>query len=838
MAAINDLLRQISDASLRGRLEQEFARLSKNKKFGLVFEEHIPECTPLYGVPIRRSSTVARKNGHVNNVMTVIKIDGDTVLCREKAAGVTVEIPLNELVAVARFGDPIFPSLEPIAKVENAPEDNLWHTLIEADNYHALQLLEYLYPKQVDCIYIDPPYNTGARDWKYNNDYVDSADTWRHSKWLSMMQKRLRIAKRILNPDTGVLIVTIDEHEVHHLRILLQELFSDFYIQMTTAVTNPKGVTQGRFSRVEEYAVYCFAPNAFVADSNDNLLNPPDPERKPRWKGLLRSGTDAMRRDRETMFYPLLIDSERHAVIKAGEFVPLSETPIIGEKIDGYDVAWPIRKDGSFGRWSVGNDTLNELITKGYVACGKYDSSRRTWGISYISQPNQQQIERGGIKIVGRDPITNVVEIEYARDDTRVIKTVWHRSYHDAGAYGSDLVSAIIGQTRAFSFPKSLYSTKDAIAAIVRNNKSALIVDFFAGSGTTLHAVNLLNAEDGGKRRCILVTNNEVSEAEANTLKAAGNQPGDLEWESHGICRSVTWPRTKYSVLGKRTDGMMLTGEYYTNLTTTREIARSFYQISYIENPAALTTAVKKQIVATISGLVTSVQKKVNRLPDPPKNVKSIISDSILPQSLVKADSRFIVSEEHSISVLFDPEAADEWFVALEEQEHITEFYIVAKENRVFNDIKGKVVDLLGNVSVTEPLKRPMSEGFSANVEYYKLGFLDKNSVSLGQQFQEILPLLWLKSGAVGKRPEITADYIPDMMVLPQNNFAILLDETKFAAFTEALEGVEEIKIVYFVTNSEDAFREMSASTKAPQTYQLYRDYIDNFVLGSRRDSI
>ncbi len=838
MAAINDLLRQISDASLRERLEQEFARLSKNKKFGLVFEEHIPECTPLYGVPIRRSSTVARKNGHVNDVMTVIKIDGDLTLCREKATGETTEIPLNELVAIAQFGDPIFPSLEPIAKVENAPEDYLWHTLIESDNYHALQLLEYLYPKQVDCIYIDPPYNTGARDWKYNNDYVDSADAWRHSKWLSMMQKRLRIAKRILNPDTGVLIVTIDEHEVHHLRVLLQELFPEAYIQLVTDVVNPKGVTQGRFSRVEEYNVYCFMSKAFVSGGDDPLLGEKNVTVKPRWKGLLRSGTNARRIDRKNMFYPVLIDSENQRVIRAGESVPFGTEIDVSAKIDGLDAAWPIRTDGSDGNWGVGFATLNELIKKGYVAVGGYDKKRKTWAISYLSQRPQRQIQTGELIVVGYDKTKNVVDVEYAATQEKQIKSVWHRSLHDQGVNGSDLVSKIIGQSRAFSFPKSLYSTKDAIAAIVRNKPNALIVDFFAGSGTTLHAVNLLNAEDGGHRRCILVTNNEVSEADARDLKVAGYQPGDTKWESHGICRSVTWPRTEYSILGKRADGSVLTGEYYTILTTTKEIARSFYQIGYIENPATLTTAAKKQIIATIGGLVTTVQKKINLLPDPPKIIKSIISDSILPQSVVKADSKFVVSEEHSISILFDPEAADDWIAALEEQEQITEFYIVAKETHVFNDIKGKVVDLLGTASIIESLKRPMSEGFPANVEYFKLGFLDKNSVSLGQQFHEILPLLWLKSGAIGNRPEIAGGEIPDMMVLPQNSFAILVDETKFATFTEALEDMESIKTIYFVTNSEDAFREMSANTKAPQTYQLYRDYIDNFVLGSRRDSI
>ena len=132
---------------------------------------------------------------------------------------------------------------------------------------------------------------------------------------------------------------------------------------------------------------------------------------------------------------------------------------------------------------------------------------------------------------------------------------------HDAGAYGTDLVSSIIGKKRTFSFPKSIYSERDAIAAVVRDKKDALILDFFAGSGTTLNAVNLINAEDNGSRRCILVTNNELSLEESNLLKAKGLCPSDIEWQNLGICRSVTWPRTKYSILGKRDDGTVLEGK-------------------------------------------------------------------------------------------------------------------------------------------------------------------------------------------------------------------------------------------------------------------------------------
>ena len=153
MAAINDLIRQIEDKNLRDRLQQEVARLSKQKKFGLVFEDHIPECTPLYGVAVRKGSLVAVKGEDIRDVYFVSAISDGRAAIVNKATGEKSERLLDTLVAVAQFGEPIFPSLIPIDSVENAPDSNLWHTLIEADNFHALQLLESLYPKQVNCIY-------------------------------------------------------------------------------------------------------------------------------------------------------------------------------------------------------------------------------------------------------------------------------------------------------------------------------------------------------------------------------------------------------------------------------------------------------------------------------------------------------------------------------------------------------------------------------------------------------------------------------------------------------------------------------------------------------------
>ena len=170
MAAIDDLIAQIEDHALRDRLREEVEHLTKEKKFGLVFEEHLPELTPIYAAPIRPGRHVARHDALLTDVWRVLSVDGDQALCLNPTSGEYRHMPTGDLVEVRRFGEPIFPALTPMDRVQNGPGDAPWHTLIEADNYHALQLLEYLYAGQVDCIYIDPPYNTGARDWKYNND--------------------------------------------------------------------------------------------------------------------------------------------------------------------------------------------------------------------------------------------------------------------------------------------------------------------------------------------------------------------------------------------------------------------------------------------------------------------------------------------------------------------------------------------------------------------------------------------------------------------------------------------------------------------------------------------
>jgi adenine-specific DNA-methyltransferase len=811
MALIEDKISEIRDPALRASLLAEVKKLKSEKKFGLVFEEHIPELAAIYAAPIRPQATVARKTGNLNETYFVERVEGDTATVIKDANGAKETLPLADLVVIKRFGEPIYPALMPVAKVERgggAP----YHTLIEADNYHALQLLEYAYAGQVDVIYIDPPYNTGARDWKYNNNYVDLNDQWRHSKWLSFMQKRLLLARRLLKPDTGVLIVTIDEHEVHHLGTLLETIFPDAYRQTVTIVVNPKGVTQGRFSRVEEYAIFIFMKDATAVGRGDDLLTPGFDKTakndRPRWKGLLRSGTNARREDRKGLFFPVLVDPKRSAVLSAGDPLPYEQTPDFETPINGLVPAWPIRSDNSLGNWGVGPTTLKQLIRKGYVALGGYDSTRRTYGISYLSKKLQDQIDAGFVEIVNYDEERNVVDVRYVATAERQIKTVWHRTSHDAGAYGSDILKAIFGKTGVFSFPKSIYAVKDALNAVVRNHPNALILDFFAGSGTTLHATCLLNAEDGGRRHCILITNNEVSDEEARNLIAQGYQIGHPKWEARGICRSVTFPRCKYVISGQRDNGTALEGEYLTGRVITKEKPHIFRQLSFVD-PASLTNAARKREITSLIGAI--------------------------PQAMIEAETAFFVSEDerHTASILFDEYQAEAYLAALDGQEHITHFYIVTRSSRFFSQIKAQISDLLGPLQVQEEEKRPMREGFAANLEYFKLEFLDPNEVALGEQFATILPVLWLRAGAKGPRPCATSS---EPYLIPADcSFAVLLEESYFKEFQTAIAPRTDLTHIFLVTDSEAAFFEMKAELDTPQVIMLYKDYLENFKINVQR---
>ena len=468
MSALDDLIQEIADENLRRRIEKEIATLKGTKKFGLVFEPQNPECTPLYDVPVKKKSLVALKASKLDELFRVTKIVGDEISCVRVSDGEEMTFNKDELISVAQFGDPIYPYLQPLDTVCNAPDSSLWYALIESDNYHALQLLKYLYGGKVDCVYIDP-------------------------------QKRKIV-------EIGEALSSLQDH---------------------------------------------------------------------------------------------------------------NEIP---DK-DGLVTVFPIAEGtGAEKTWQMTAANLRKLVAEGFAKVGAYNKNLDRWSLLYLGKKQRERIALGQILVTGKDD-NGVVLVEEAAAQVikRFPKTVWNRQSHSAGEYGSRLIRTILPGL-IFPFPKSLYAVRDTL--------------------------NLLNAEDGGNRRCILVTNNEVSDAEEKSLRKKGFMPADDAWQKLGVARYVTWQRTVCSIEGHDINGAPLNGNYL---------------------------------------------------------------DSDLP----------------------------------------------------------------------------MADGFKANAAFFKLGFLDKDYVALGRQFKELLLVLWFKAGCRGACPTVDEKNLPEMLILPENNFAVLLDEKFFSDFEQ-----------------------------------------------------
>lgn len=812
MAAINDLIARIQDPELRLHVAKEVKELTKHKKFGLVFENHVPEMTLLYDYPIGRGCKVIRKVDDDKRLTEdilweVMSVCRGMATCHHSITGEELQVSCQDLICVAKNGEPIYPCLKYVDSVQNAPDSDLWHALIEADNFHALQLLAYLYPQQVDCIYIDPPYNSGATDWKYNNNYVDGNDSYRHSKWLAMMESRLLLAKKLLNPKNSVMIVTIDENECVHLGCLLEEMFPESSIQMISSVINPKGNRRdSEFSRCEEYIYYLRFGNAALNSANEDMLRNIEVRRtkkKIRLRALLRGASNHGRRtDRPNLFYPLLFDKNTGKFVGHGPILDINENRKNYCPLNDCVAMWPIAQNGEELTWNLKPSTLLEKWNNHFLSFGDFDGKGRVG--YYLSSGQEASFYKGLYTIVGTDSDgAYVLELKDESNNEVRPLTIWNKKSHSASEYGTTLINKIIGSGR-FSFPKSLYAVHDAIRFFVANNPNALILDFFSGSGTTLHAVNLLNKEDGGHRRCIMVTNNEVSAEEEKAFRAKGLHKGDEEWEKFGIARYVNWPRTKCSILGVDVNGNPIQGDYITSNTEEKVVKRSIKQISLDLRDDSLGTKLKKQIVG-------------------------LIGDKKMPQNAVKAECPYLVPEDANNAILFDVTKIDGFMEDIHES--IDTIYVVTSNNKAFTAAK-KELDELPEKTKTVPVTIPMAEGFVANAAYYKLTFLDKDKVSLGNQLNELLPILWMKAGAHGVCPTHVDG---EFMVFSENKMAVLNDEFAIDELKEALRDKPEVETVYIIEDSEENYRTLAASLNVKQTYQLYRDYLDNFKINIER---
>lgn len=359
-------------------------------------------------------------------------------------------------------------------KTRKVVSDNALPTniLIEGDNYHSLSVLNYTHREKVDAIFLDPPYNTGSNTWKYNNDYVDKEDAFRHSKWISFMSKRLTLAKNLLK-ENGVLILTIDDYEIFSIGLLLDEIFGEVNrLNVLIVENNPRGRTSNAFfATSHEYYLY-YSKNSDKASLANIPLTPEqvdafgleDEISKYRLLPLRKSGADSRRPDRPKQFYPIYINS--------------LNLKLSLEKKNGWFELWPIDSDGEERVWKLGRDSCERLIKTGDIIV-------KERGDTFVLSQKDRLKE-------GRKP-----------------KTVWVNPKYDASAHGTILIANILNQRDSFDYPKSLYAMIDSLFPVVKENKNAIILDFFAGSGTTGHAVMELNKQDGGNRKFILCTNNE-----------------------------------------------------------------------------------------------------------------------------------------------------------------------------------------------------------------------------------------------------------------------------------------------------------------------------------------
>lgn len=593
---LDSLITRISDPELAQEITAQVAALRDTKQFGLVYERHLPETVRLYDQPITLGTTVERRA--TSGDMGTVKSVGNgcaTVTFDDAGEPVDEEVELSDLVAVREFGQPIYPGLKPLSRVERGG-DKPFHTVINAENYHALETLLYAHEGRVDCIYIDPPYNTGDRNWKYNNDYVDGNDAYRHSKWLSFMERRLRLARRLLKAD-GVLIVTIDEHEVHRLGVLLQQVFpragrsraeapGRFLHYMVTIVINPKGTGQVNFGRVDEHALFVVPATGtdvirplsppsdepsegLYTDDSDDDQDPeeaadgePDPEDEPEAATpghttlhLRRRGAQSSyRRQRPNQFYAIKVNEDTNEVIGVGPLLA-NDDAYDPEQREG-SVVWvyPIDQDGNERVWRYQRSTMQDYIANGEIRVGtRWEDRPQRYTLNHVKPLNGPQTQR--------------------------VRTVWWRKTHDAGTHGTTLLSKMFGKPDVFPFPKSIYAVRDTLETVVGDRPDALIVDFFAGSGTTMHATALLNAQDDGRRAVVLVTNNAVDAATDDRLSEAGLLPGDPNYESEGIFLSITKPRIEAAV-----SGMSPNGEPYPQTRRFRYVGGGYWAAGLKEN--------------------------------------------------------------------------------------------------------------------------------------------------------------------------------------------------------------------------------------------------------------
>lgn len=551
-SSLQRYLTEIADPVLRENLAREIEGMQR--QFGLVFERHHPEGIRLPKHKVKRGSKVvvsARKDSVFYRVHKLNRDESTALLV--DAEGNESIYPIDELNVAKEFGDVMYPGLRKLSEIRRGEPDAPVHTIINGENYHALEALQYTHAGKVDLIYIDPPYNTGNADWKYNDRYVDSKDGYRHSKWLSFMEKRLLIAKKLLKP-TGIIVMAIDDNEHHRLRLLADEIFGEGNFLSNVVWQGGKKNDSRYVSNGTDYMLV-YARNEEELASNgirwredkggvDEVLATADAI----WKG---SGNDVERATAEirAWFSSQPKDRFSYSITNYRYFDDLGRLYAIGDPgfPNGvgprYDILHPVTQlpcRVPEKGWRFKEDSYKAMVAAGDVHFGKDHKD--------LARPKKYLVDQA----------------------SEVADSVFYKSRRSAPSH----VSKILGDKR-FPFPKD----HEVLMRWFRlmTSKDAVILDFFGGSGTSAEAVVRLNAEDGGTRQCILVTNNELAKADDTKLRKAGYAPGDDEYEALGVFHHVTKPRLETVVTGFRQDGSRYSDGLDANI--------AFFELTYLDEP-------------------------------------------------------------------------------------------------------------------------------------------------------------------------------------------------------------------------------------------------------------
>ena len=408
------------------------------------------------------------------------------------------------------------------------------------------------------------------------------------------------------------------------------------------------------------------------------------------WFTAVRRGSGASRAESKNLFYPVIVDAHTGEFRRVGDPVPKDVERNSVPLQPGELAIWPLGADGRENRWRFSAALMREYFSNGTTRLGKRDPRTGLRPITYLQPGTLKNIESGTFIVTGRSA-EGALELALADGGAKSVvpRTVWSQTSHFARDHGSHLVGALL-RGRRFPFPKSLYAVEDALRFFVSEKPEAVILDFFSGSGTTAHAVMRLNRQDGGRRQCISVTNNEVGADEQKKLRAEGLRPGDPEWEQWGICDYITKPRIAAAITGRTPDGEPIKGDY---------------------------------------------------------------------------------------------KFTDEF---------------------------------------------PMAEGFEENVEFFTMTYEMPRAVQHGRSFTAIAPLLWLKSGARGRRIDVPTDTFD-----VAEAYGVLFNVDAAGAFLDALANHPQAQVAFIVTDDERAFQMVCADLpESVEPVRLYESYLGNFAIG------